>query len=94
MPLLEPTPVGPGRQVPLHPRTRPAVPVTTQPRVSVAVHHGVVGPAEQRGVRGVGRAVVGPVDQVVRVGPRRRLGAAREGAALVAHPQVPDLGRG
>ena len=55
------------------------------------VHEGVVVLAQQRRVVHIGQAPVGPVQHVVRLGPRSGSGAAGEGAAPVPPPQPPTL---
>jgi hypothetical protein len=54
---------------------------------AVFVYEGVVAAAEQDQVGQGGGSAVGPVPDVVRVGPRRRPVAEREAAAAVAEDQ-------
>ena len=79
-------------QVPLNRRTVPSA--DDRAGIAVAVDDGVVGAAEQGGVGQVGGSAISPVDEVVGVGPLRGFGAAGEGAAVVAQPEMSGLGRG
>jgi len=79
--------VGAVREVPLDPvwfRRR---------RQAALVDDGVVPLAHQGGVLEVGGAAVGPVHEVVRVGPLCGHRVAGEGAATVAQPQPANPGR-
>ena len=59
----------------------------------VTMHHGVMAPAQQRGVRQVAPATINPVSDMVGIAPMRRDPAPGERARLITQPQRLHLTR-